>query len=66
MRPSTAWARDSAQGALALAQHGRAVFLTLRERSFSVKICSFAVTASVIVTHETQNAHAERLHWQTR
>ena len=53
-------------GALALAQQCRAVFLTLRERSFSVKICRFAVTASVIVTRETQNAHAERLHWQTR
>jgi len=66
LRPSTAWARDSAQGALALAQQRRAVFLTLRDRSFSVKRCSFAVTEAMVVTRETQNAHAERLHWQTR
>jgi hypothetical protein len=47
--------------ALALATQRRSVFLTLRERSFSVKRCGFAVT-----TRDFANAQAERLHWQTR
>jgi hypothetical protein len=51
----------SRTAALALATQRRSVFLTLRERSFSVKICDFAVT-----TRDFANAQAERLHWQTQ
>ena len=48
--------------ALAIAQQPLAAFLTLSHSSFSVKICDFCVT----IRGESQNAHAERLHWLTR
>jgi len=47
---------------LAIAQQPLAAFLTLSHSSFSVKICDFCVT----IRGESQNAHAERLHWLTR
>lgn len=48
--------------ALAIAQQLLAAFLTLSHSSFSVKICDFRGT----MRGESQNAHAERLHWLTR
>jgi len=47
---------------LAIAQQPLAAFLTLSHSSFSVKICDFRG----MLRGESQNAHAERLHWPTR